>query len=231
MKIKILYSHLNVSGNDFKGRPEWFDFEKCFKNFLNTIEKWTDVELHLIYDTTRGNIEQNWINQYKDKYILHEIEGGTMEKAAIEMYKIAKELSNKMEDSDVFMFQENDYLFCGGWDNEIRTLYQTFGELNYITLYNHGDKYILPQYEDLVSKVFVTKTHHWCTTPSTCGSYICSKKIFLEDYDVHTNIMGDHNKNILLYETKGRHILMPLPSLSTHLVEPWLAPCIDWEKI
>ena len=26
--IKILYSHLNVSGTDYKMRPQWFDFEK-----------------------------------------------------------------------------------------------------------------------------------------------------------------------------------------------------------
>ena len=38
MKIHIFYRHYEIEGNDYKGRPSWFDFEKCFLNFLDSIE-------------------------------------------------------------------------------------------------------------------------------------------------------------------------------------------------
>ena len=66
---------------------------------------------------------------------------------------------------------------------------------------------------------------------STCGSYITSKKIFLEDYKDHTTVIGDHNKWLYLNETKGRFLLTAIPGLSTHCMAAFLSPTIDWEKI
>jgi hypothetical protein len=242
MKIKILYSHLNVTGTDSKVRPQWFDFEKCFKNLLKTISytpnglsKQSDIEIHVIYDVTRGGLANNWIwkyfNEGKNNIIFHQIEGGTMEKAAIGMYELAKGLSFHMDDEDIFYFLENDYLHSPGWITKVKTLFNEFNGLNYVSLYDHNDKYFLPQYNDLVSKIIVTPDHHWRTTPSTCGSYLCTKKTFLEDYDTHTKIMGDHNKWVYLQEQKGRFVLSPIPGLSTHVMTGLMSPAIDWEEI
>ena len=63
MKIHIFYRHYNISGNDNKGRPSWFNFEQCFINLLSTIEN-KNINLHLVMD---GNVESNFINQYKEK--------------------------------------------------------------------------------------------------------------------------------------------------------------------
>ena len=89
----------------------------------------------------------------------------------------------------------------------------------------------LPLYDNLSSKIIVTETHHWRTTPSTCGSYIVPKKIFLEDYDIHTKIIGDHNKWLYLNEHKERFILSPIPGLSTHCMDGLLSPTINWKQI
>ena len=88
--------------------------------------------------------------------------------------------------------------------------------------------------KDLSSKIFVTNLCHSRTTPSTCGSYITSKKIFDEDYNDHTGIntpIGDHHKWIFLGKTKNRFILTPIPGLSTHCMEGLLSPTINWSKI
>jgi hypothetical protein len=69
---------------------------------------------------------------------------------------------------------------------------------------------------------------------STCGSYVTTKKIFDEDFDDHTGItipIGDHHKWVFLNETKDRFILTPVPGLSTHCMEAFLSPTIDWKKI
>lgn len=244
MKIKILYSHLNVSGHDGKYRPQWFDFEKCFKNLLSTLydkEKinYTNhiqegVELHVIYDKTRGGIEQNWIIEYckYPQIHFHEVVGGSMFGAAKEMFRVAKELSEDMKEDDLFYFMENDYLHVEGWVDKVKELFSTFNGLNYVTLYDHNDKYTwMHLYENLTSKIFATETHHWRTVPNTCGTYLVNKKIFLEDYDSRTTIEGDANYWAWLAENKDRFIISALPGLSTHCMETLLSPTIDWKKI
>jgi hypothetical protein len=98
-------------------------------------------------------------------------------------------------------------------------------------LYDHNDKYIDSRYDDLVSKIIVTENHHWRTTPSTCGSYIITRKIFEDDYDVWSTAVGDHNTFINLNETKNRFVFTPIPGLSTHCMETLLSPTINWNKI
>jgi len=231
MKLKILYSHQNVSGTDNRGRPSWFDFENCFRNFLSTLHfDLHPIELHVVYDKANGPLETNWLIKYKDKCNIHEIEGGTMWKAACQMYQLAKLLSEDMSDDDLFYFVENDYLHQNGWIGEVGDLIYCYSGLNYISLYDHKDKYTR-LYPDLVSKIICGNWRHWRTTVSTCGSYIVNKKIFLEDYDILTAVEGDHNKWIHLAETRGRFILSPMPGLSTHCMEGLMSPTVDWELI
>jgi hypothetical protein len=226
MKIHIFYSHYNVTGTDYKLRPIWFDYEKCFINLLSTIKE-KDIDLHVVMD---GKIEDNWIRKYKDMYITHEIVGGNMRDAGWQMFKIALK-SDTIKDDDLIYFLENDYLHVPGWDKHVLDLYQTFNNLNYVTLYDHYDKYFAPIYDDLVSKIFVTNYYYWRTTPSTCGSFIISKKLWKEDYNFHVSIEGDHNKWIAINQSKERFILSPIPGLSTHCMEGLLSPTIDWDQI
>ena len=219
---------MNVQGTDYKIRPKWFDFEKCFCNFLSTIEGKENIKLHIVMD---GNIDSNWISKYKTKFISHEIQGGTMELAAMAMYKIVLDLQNSIKEKDLIYFLENDYLHVDGWDKYVIDLYQTFEGLQYISLYDHYDKYFSPYYDDLTSKIFATNTCHWRTTPSTCGSYIVPKNIFLEDYQDHTTVIGDHNKWLYLNSIKERFLLSPIPGLSTHCMEGLTSPTINWQII
>tara|TARA_R110000787_G_scaffold206630_1_gene316826 strand:- start:156 stop:833 length:678 start_codon:yes stop_codon:yes gene_type:complete len=225
MKIHIFYRHFNISGNDFKGRPEWFNFEKCFLNLLSSIEN-KDATLHLVMD---GDVTTNFINKFADKYTLHSIKAGEDQSSFWQTWKIVKE--QDIPEGDLIYFLENDYLHTDDWVDKTVEIFKTFSGLNYISLYDHNDKYFLPVYEELASKIFTTPSHHWRTTPSTCGSFIIPKNIFEEDYKEHTEIRGDHNKFLHLAETKGRFILSPLPGLSTHCMNGLLSPTINWSTI
>jgi hypothetical protein len=230
MKLYIFYCHYDITGTDHKGRPYWFNYEKCFINLLNTIKNKNNIELHVIMD---GVIENNWINKYKDKYISHEIiTTHDMDSVTKEVYSVIKKIN--CEDTDLIYLLENDYLHVDNWVEIILNLYKNFEGLSYVSLYDHNDKYISPLYNDLVSKIFASDYHHWRTTPSTCGSYITTKKIFNEDYNVHIgeNIpIGDHHKWMWLNENKDRYIITPIPGLSTHCMEHLMSPTIDWKKI
>lgn len=225
MKLRIFYRHYNVTGTDHRGRPKWFDYEKCFINLLDTIKHENDVELHVIMD---GNIDSNFIGKYKQQYIPHEIKAGNDYNSFRSTYEIAKSIES--DDDDLYYFLENDYLHVKGWVSKVKELFSTYSNLNYVSLYDHNDKY-LPMYSNLVSKIFTTNTHHFRTTPSTCGTYIVNKKIFLEDYNVPFEMEGDHNKFMWLAENKGRFVITPIPGLSTHCMEGLLSPTIKWNEL
>jgi hypothetical protein len=225
MKIHIFYRHYNIEGSDYKNRPQWFNFEKCFINLLNTIEG-KNVNLYLVMD---GNVESNFIKKYKDKYILHSVDAKSDQISFWKTWEIAKQ--TRISDKDLIYFLENDYLHVDGWVDKVVDLFSTYNNLNYVSLYDHNDKYFLSMYEDLVSKIFTSETHHWRTTPSTCGSFIISKNIFEEDFIDHTTIKGDHNKFLHLNQTKNRFVLTPIPGLSTHCMEGLMSPTINWSKI
>lgn len=227
MKIHIFYSHYNITKTDNKSRPEWFDYEKCFVNLLDTI-KYKNIDLHLVMD---GIIEDNWISKYKDHYISHEIKGGNMVDVTLGLHDIIKNL--ECDENDLIYVLENDYLHTPDWVDKVLTLFKEFKGLTYVSLYDHYDKYFLPMYNDLTSKIWVTSNHHWRSTPSTCGSFITTKKILTEDFDDQTGVttpIGDHSKWLYLSQNKNRFVITPIPGLSTHCMEHLLSPTINWEK-
>jgi len=223
MKIHIFYRHYEIEGSDYKGRPSWFDFEKCFLNFLDSIEGEENVELHVIMD---GKASNNFIGKYLDKFTVHEFKGGSDFASSMFSYKLAHSLVK--DPSDLIYFVENDYLHIKGWVEKVTTLFNTYSNINYVSLYDHNDKYFLPMYDDLASKIFTTKNHHWRTTPSTCGTYIIKNDLFQEDYDIHLNLQGDHNKYLWLAQNRNRFVITPIPGLSTHCMEGLMSPTINW---
>jgi len=222
--IHIFYRHYNIETTDDKGRPKWFNFQKCFENLLNTIEG-NDVQLHVVMD---GDINSNFISKYKDSFIGHEIKVGNDQSSFFQTWEIVK--NTQMEKNDLIYFLENDYLHIDGWIEKITELFSTYKLSHYVSLYDHNDKYFLPMYDDLVSKIFVTENHHWRTTPSTCGSFIINRELFESDYDIHTSVVGDHNKFLQLAEERNRMVITPIPGLSTHCIEGLMSPTINWEK-
>ena len=229
MKLHIFYKHYNISGYDGKQRPHWFDYEKCFQNLLETIKGENDIELHVLYD---GKIiEDNFISNYKTEFTLHQFYHGNARQSSLEAFRYIKKITQNSQDTDLIYILENDYVHVKGWVGKIRELFNTYSNLNYVSLYDHNDKYFLPMYDNLASKIFTTPSHHWRTTPSTCGTYITNKKIFLEDYQVPFDMPGDHNKFLWLAENKKRFVVTPIPGLSTHCMENLLSPTINWKNI
>lgn len=223
-KIHVFYRHYNVSGTDTR-RPDWFTYEKCFENLINTCND--NVVIHIIYDTHKSG--DNWILKYANDYDIHYFDGGHDWLSFQETGRYIEKCN--LDSSDLIYLLENDYLHQKNWVDEIFTLYKTYSGLNYVSLYDHNDKYFLPQYESLTSKIITTETLHWRTTPSTCGTFIISKEIYDLDKDILFEMFGDHNKFIWLNENRGRFVLTPIPGLSTHCVSGLLSPTINWELI
>ncbi len=154
-------------------------------------------------------------------------------------FNIALDIALKFNDDDIVYFLENDYLHK---ENALEVLIDGFklknGENDYITLYDNPDKYDprhpLYYYMKKRTHVFLGEKSHWksaFSTTMTFASKVCILKrdelIFREwtsfrhpfDFKIFTSL-----------GKKGRCILSPIPSVSTHGEIKFLAPLIDWEK-
>lgn len=226
MNIHIYYRHYNVKGTDFKNRPYWFTYEKCYRNLKETLNHGgNDFKINIIYD---GN-EKNWIHDATyDKF--YQIEAKDDMVSFFETCHIVKQ-DELIKENDLIYFLENDYMHTRDWFVKVKELFSMYEGLDYVSLYDHNDKYFLPMYENLTSKIFTTNTHHWRTTPSTCGSFIVTKQRFDEDYDILSTMRGDHNKWLWLNQNRSRFVFTPIPGLSTHCMEGLLSPTIKWHNI
>ena len=223
MKIHIYYRH--ASNCIVKNRPSWFTFEKCWENLLKTVDGIDNINLTLALD---GDIENDFTKNYKDKFKLFSTNHGS---SLLSYRDLLKHIQNtKMNQNDLIYFVENDYLHLDNWVDKVIDLFECYQSLNYVSLYDHNDKY-MPMYDNLASKIITSKTHHWRTTPSTCGTFIITRDMFDKDYDVWESAVGDHNTFLYLNKERQRYVLTPIPGLATHCMEGLLSPTIKWETI
>ena len=234
--IHIFYRHTNaVKVGAY--RPYWFDYTKCFINLMETIDHYRDkVKVNVVFD---GDITKNPIYQFAHLFNTITINAGSDYNSWNETNQIIRSqcIDNIIEKDDLIYFLENDYLHVPGWVPKLLELFKQHKD-KYVSLYDHADKYF--DYDKLESKIIATSNHHWRTTPSTCGSYIISKDVFVEDFEENEIInrmcydMGptpDHYRFLTLNLYKNRQVLTPIPGLSTHVMHGLMSPIIDWEKI
>lgn len=225
MNIHIFYRHYKVTSSKDPRRPDEFSYEKCFNNLLETIKNNPNVKLTIMMD---GSKQGTFLENYNGE--VHEFKGGS---DTISFFETIKHIKNdsKIQQDDLIYFLENDYMHVPDWLDKIFDLFSTFQGLNYVSLYDHNDKYFLPMYDDLVSKIFVTEKHHWRSTPSTCGSFILTKELFDQDYNILSTMEGDHNKWLWLNQHRNRSVITPIPGLSTHCMKGLMSPTINWGQI
>jgi len=223
MKIYIYYRH--TSNHIVRNRPSWFSFENCWKNLLNTTYKKENINITLALD---GDINNDFTKNYKDRFTLFPTDYNSSLISYRELLKYIKGI--KMDKDDLIYFVENDYLHIDNWVDKVIDLFSCYKTLNYVSLYDHNDKY-MPGYDDLVSKIITSNTHHWRTTPSTCGTFIMTRDLFDKDIDVWESTVGDHNTFMYLNQERQRYVLTPIPGLATHCMGGLMSPTIDWELL
>ena len=229
--IHVFYRHYPISNRE-DWRPDWFDYEKCFLNLLNSIQNKDNVKINVIYD---GTFDDNFIFNYDVNFILIDA------KSDYESFKKTIDLvkTSYIDENDLIYLLENDYLHTQGWDKKVVDFFEL--ETNsYLSLYDHNDKYF-ESYSGLKSKIIVTKSSHFRTTPSTCGSFITTKKVLIDDFLAHyqspeitkifCDLPVDHAKFLLLEKLKNRFVYSPIPGISTHCLNNLLSPTIKWEEI
>lgn len=239
--LHIFYRHVHqkadkLSRDPNKRRPDWFSHEVCFRNLLHTV--WHDpqaekVKIIVIYDGSQEDFADDFISGYCANEPIgigsQLIRGGS----DINSFLITLGLvqATVISRSGLIYFLENDYMHQVGWVSKVFELYDSGVNFDYLSLYDHQDKYYYPMYPDLISKIFISRTHHWRTAPSTCASFIVDKSVFESDFDILSSGLTDYYLFNKLVSERDRVLLTPVPGLATHSMESLLSPTVEWEKL
>jgi len=229
--IRIFQRHCNFSTQSaHKPRPDWFDREKIFDSFIATLDE--RIDYTAFHDSGNGNIEDHFLSNKDVKKV--SMFGGNDAQSFLNVLNYVAE--QDYDDNDIIYFLEDDYLHKSGWIDIMLEGFDYIGA-DYYTLYDHPDKYYLPMYEDLQSKIIVTPSAHWRTTPSTTNTYACKLETLKKHFPIHVKSCDliekwtkDHDKFTELWSI-GSNLISCIPGYSTHVEGNMLSPTIDWSKI
>ena len=178
-------------------------------------------------------MEQEHFLHQQTRFPVHVFKAGTEATSFLYMLEYVKQ--QKFSADTIIYFLEDDYLHRPHWPKILREAF-TLPNVDYVTLYDHRDKYFLPQYTELKSKIFHTESCHWRVTPSTTNTYAMRFKTLQNHIDIHRSfslrrtITADHDKFIKLAE-EGATLISSIPGFSTHAEPDYASPCTHWEKL
>ncbi|NBV28438.1 hypothetical protein EBS02_05400 [bacterium] len=229
MKIEVFLRHCyysKIQEQPGKERPSWWNKEKVFQNFKDTLNPNT-TNYTIIYDEFYGKIEDTFLSQEEN---VHIISAGGEAKSFLRTLEYI--LSKDFDDETIIYFLEDDYVHRPGWDVILQEGFKL--PVSYVTLYDHKDKYT-EMYADLLSKILITENSHWKPIPSTTNTFATKFKTLKEDKKIHYQYSfnveptADHQKFLDLNQ-KGKYLISCLPGYSTHCVNEWISPCINWSQ-
>ena len=252
MTLHIYYRHAPVRRLGSKARPESFSYAGCLENFASTLSgPLADgrAVLTLVFDGSTSEFAGDPLRATFDSLlakhacsqvpprVVH-VSGGDQRKAwraCIALVSVDVDAGRVATDDHIYLL-ENDYLHVQGWFDKFEELRRSQIHWDYLTFYDHLDKYPeltdLPdarRYRRLKSRVFCAGSQHWRTTPSTCATYLLSRRTLLRDRRLLGLGVYDYKLFTLLVRCNGRVLLSPVPSLATHSMRDFLAPAIRWE--
>lgn len=231
--IHVINRHCKFSAVSVnKSRPEWFSKHACFSNLPDTARDWDRINTIYILDGCQA--KDHDILKFLDRTeTIIEINENSEVGSFHALLDTIENL--KCNPDDIVYSLEDDYLHRNFWDDILVEGINIPG-VSYVSLYDHKDKYFLPEYQRLTSQILYTESCHWRTTPSTTNTYAAKYKIWLEDMEIHRkfSVRGemctrDHQKFLELGR-KGRVLVTPIPGYATHVETNYLSPVVDWTK-
>lgn len=195
---------------------------RCLKNFLQTFND----DLLVIAD----NCHLSTIEFLESNNIKFEIT--SLGNSGSFRYALNKAID--LKDETKIYFVEDDYWHLNGSSELIAEGLQV---ADYVTLYDHPDKYSQFYNFGEITKVIKTTSSHWKQTISTCMTFATTVKILKVDYDIFNKWTADFHPHdhYLFSELKeiGRKLISPLPGKACHMdltlseelgyctIEPW----------
>ena len=230
--LVIVYRHVFISQDasrfPHKSRPAGFDYLKCFQRLVETVnagENSKRVRIIVMYNGTSAQFAsdpfEKLLRDCGREIEVKLLDGGSALAAFLVMLRVMRDMP--LKPNDIVYLLENDYLHADGWVDEVFRLYESGLKFDYASLYDHPDRYKYPaNYSH--STILVTKTRHWTTAQSTCGTFMMRHDVFLRDFKHLYTMVHDHVIFTRLTVNMGRKLLTPLPGLSVHCMSEHLDP-------
>lgn len=194
-----------------------FSKKETVKNLFN---KFNNHEFYILGDNLGTDLE-NYIQSFNPKFYENKSRG----KNKYFIDKINFCISN-FNDDDTLYLVEDDYIHV----NDCNILLdEGLQYAEYVTLYDHPDKYVKginPEIVDIGEQTILFKTNHshWKYTNSTTGTFACKQKTLKEDHDIWIKFYNDYPNGWWDYlsfkelrSTKNRKIASSIPGRSSHM--------------
>lgn len=242
MNELIIFYRLSDKGNP-KNRLSNVNNKKCLENF---IKEFAQEQIVIIADNVLDETME-WLRLYNFKQLHRTTLGNSGS------FWYIFELALKLDKNDCVYFVENDYIHK---PNSRKVLLEGLQIADYVTLYDHPDKYvdgINPGVKNggEQSKVFLSESTHWKITNSTTMTFATKVKILEKDrlffkifsvgitksrLPLIKKFSGNPNPRdyrlfTSLSKVKNRILISPMPGYSTHGEKEYLAPFTDWESL
>lgn len=230
-KVHVFSRHCCESKiSQHKNRPGRFSREKCYQNLLATSDN--RIQITFLIDTFYGGLQDHFLVNEK-KHPVIDFKVGSEAGSFLKTLEYIR--SRRLSPRSIIYFVEDDYIHRPGWVDILLEAFE-MPWVDYVTLYDHRDKYFLPMYEKLNVQIFHTSSTHWRTTPSMTNTFAMRHRTLKKHFDVHKaysegrTTSSDHDKFCKLREM-GATLISPIPGWSTHEEVEYESPCIDWEKV
>jgi hypothetical protein len=243
MDINLHVYYRTSDKGENKERLDFIDNKVCLNNF---IKEFPERNITLIADNV-GDETMKWLETFHFKDILRTSLGNSGS------FWFAYNMAMNLPEDDYVYFVENDYIHRS---NSMSILLEGLKIADYVTLYDHPDKYfdgVNPQVRDggENSKVLLTKSSHWKSTNSTTMTFASKVSTLKKDYFVfkiftvgiinskqeilrkfqRRGTPGDYQIFTILTKFKFRKLISSIPGFSTHGETKYLSPNIDWKSI
>jgi len=234
---KKLYIFYRISDAGYKKeKPDYINNEACLKNAVQCFPP-KDVNWKVIADNCCDNTLK-MIETYIDEKNIMKVSIGD----GAGTFNLALDKAIELDDDAWVYFIENDYVHKAE-SNKILCEALSSGLADYVTLYDHPDKYINSEYggnpyvelNGEISRVCVTKSCHWKTTNSTTMTFATTIKFLKRDKPIWkkwtaTKHPNDFEAFIELYGLE-RFLISPMPGYSTHGETKWLSLFTNWRDM
>jgi|UniRef100_A0A6C0BQZ0 hypothetical protein len=212
-------------------KPEYINNRLCLENFCSCFNN--DVDITFVADNCNNDTIE-WLKTFGK-----EIVRTSLGNATSCLYTLDLALSRARNDTELVYFVEADYLHR---PDSLNVLMEGLERFDYVTLYDHPDKYMLRspnpfvQHGGEVTKVYLTASTHWKETNSTTMTFAAKVSTLREDRMVFAefcekrNIPDDFQCFVSLTKHKNRTLVSPIPGYSTHGESMYLSPLIKWKS-
>lgn len=229
--MKLIYRISDVGYN--KVKPTYINNSSCFKNAVKVFGSKENQWLIIADNVSEKTLSM--INSFAPQdYEIQQVSVGH----GAGTFNLALDKALTFNDNEIVYFLENDYLHKSESDKILLEGFMIGAD--YISLYDHPDKYIdganpFVESGGEVTRVMLSNSCHWKLTNSTTMTFASKVKTLKDDELILRNFTNESYPRdfdmFLSLRNKGRSLITPIPGYSTHGETNWLTPLTNWNEI